>query len=84
MGLKSKVSYFTFPEVKALLEKEHITLWLRSNCSSNICCVNKKISPSLIRSARASALKPANTTLCAAPMRAQANMDATAKGQVGM
>ncbi|TNN82664.1 hypothetical protein EYF80_007182 [Liparis tanakae] len=42
------------------------------------------VSPSRIRSARASALKPANTTLCAAPIRAQANMDATASGQVGM
>lgn len=42
------------------------------------------VSPSLIRSARASALNPANTTLCAAPMRAQAIMDATASGHGGM
>ncbi|KAG7242956.1 hypothetical protein INR49_017647 [Caranx melampygus] len=33
---------------------------------------------------RASALNPANTTLWAAPIRAQANMDATARGEGGM
>ena len=39
---------------------------------------------SLLRSATASALKPPKTTLCVAPMRAQASMAMASSGIIGM
>lgn len=41
-------------------------------------------SPSWILPARASELNPANTTVCTAPIRAHANMAATASGDTGI